>query len=236
MIGTYAGNICSRFEAWQPMSSPATAQSLGEFVVAKVLARCARPGLLAIDLGAGPGELRRHLNLFGCEIIAVDRDPAPYRGKHRVVTQDLNPSEFASELGAGPVHLVVALEVIEHVESAINFLRNSSRLLSPNGVGVITSPHVHSMPARLKFVLASKIRTMDDLSAPTHISLIFSGWLRRQFLPRACLTLRERPFYPPNGYRLSRKPMAWTKRLAANFVPGDAVLGDHPTFVLRAAR
>jgi Methyltransferase domain len=218
------------------MSSTAAAQSLGEFVAAKVLARCARPGLRAVDLGAGPGGLCRRLNLFGCEIIAVDRDPAPYCGKHRFATQDLNPSEFASELGVSPVHLVVALEVIEHVESAINFLRNSARLHSPNGVGVITSLHVHSMPALLKFALASKIRTMDDVSDPTRISLIFSGLLRRQFLPRAGLTLRERPFYPPNGYRLSRKPMAWTRRLAADFVPGDAVLGDHHNFVLKAAR
>ena len=57
---------------------------------------------------------------------------------------------------------------------------------------MITTPNVDSLPARAKFLLTGKIRTMDEFSEPTHISPIFP-WdlLRRQFLRRAGVRLRE---------------------------------------------
>src|SRR6266852_67536 len=81
--------------------------------------------------------------------------------------------------------LVVTVEVIEHVESPIGFLRNIGQLLAPGGVAVITTPNVDSLPARAKFLLAGKIRMMDDNSEPTHISPVFFDLFRRQFLPHA---------------------------------------------------
>src|SRR5260370_23953068 len=71
---------------------------------------------------------------------------------------------FASQLGFASFDLVFAVEVIEHVESPINFLRNIAQLLAPEGVAIITTPNVDSLPARAKFLLAGKLRTMDEHS------------------------------------------------------------------------
>jgi 2-polyprenyl-3-methyl-5-hydroxy-6-metoxy-1,4-benzoquinol methylase len=217
------------------MLGTATPPGLHEFVVANAIARHARAGTRAVDLGAGPGAICERLDSLGCEIVAVDRDPSIYQGKHTFVAQDLNRPDFASHIGVASFDLVVAVEVIEHVESPINFLRNIAQLLATDGVAVVTTPNVDSLPARLKFLLTGKIRIMDEVSDPTHVSPIFSDLLRRQFLPRANLKLSEHLFFPPNGYQLTRKPMASVLRVAAGLFPGDT-LGDHHIFVLRAAQ
>jgi 2-polyprenyl-3-methyl-5-hydroxy-6-metoxy-1,4-benzoquinol methylase len=217
------------------MIGTATARGLHEFVAKNVVARHALPGIRAVDLGAGPGAMCERLHSFGCEVVAVDRDPSIYQGKHRFVALDLNDAAFASQLGIASFDLVLAVEVIEHVESPIGFLRNVAQLLAPGGVAAITTPNVDSLPARVKFLLAGKLRTMDEVSDPTHISPIFSDLLRRQFLPRAGLQLKEHLFFPPNGYQLTRKPIAWTLRLAAAAFSGDT-LGDHHILVLEAAK
>ena len=100
------------------------------------------------------------------------------------VSLDFDHSNFAADLGPGLFHIVTAIEVIEHVESPIGFLRNVRMLLAPGGVGVVTTPNVDSLPARIKFFLVGKIRTMDERGEPTHISPVFFDLLCRQFLPR----------------------------------------------------
>jgi 2-polyprenyl-3-methyl-5-hydroxy-6-metoxy-1,4-benzoquinol methylase len=176
------------------------------------------------------------LHSFGCDVLAVDRTAQGFEVGLPHATVDFDQNDFASELGPASFDLVTAIEVIEHVESPISFLRNIGRLLAHRGVAVITTPNVDSLPARAKFLLTGKIRTMDELSEPTHISPIFWDLLRRQFLTRAALRLREHLLFPPNGYQLSRKPIAWTFRIVAAAFSGDSILGDNHILVLETER
>jgi 2-polyprenyl-3-methyl-5-hydroxy-6-metoxy-1,4-benzoquinol methylase len=223
-------------EKQAPLIPPtSTANGLHEFVGTQVLERYARPGVRAADLGTGPGAMAERLRIMGCEVVAVDRDAKDFAAAVPHVRLDLDQPDFAAQLGCSLFNLVTAIEVIEHVESPINLLRNIRRLLALGGVAVLTTPNVDSMAARSKFLVKGKIRTMDDQSEPTHISPVFLDLLRRQFLPRAGLRLREHFVFPPHGYQLTRKPLAWAFRLASLVFPGDALLGDNHIFVLEMA-
>jgi len=213
----------------------ATPPGLHEFT-ANVIARCARPGARVVDLGAGPGAMGERLRPLGFDILAVDREKAAYHGADRFIALDFNQPAFASQLGFASFDLVFAVEVIEHVESPINFLRNIAQLLAPEGVAIITTPNVDSLPARAKFLLAGKLRIMDEHSDPSHISPIFYDLLCRQFLPQSGLRIREHLLFPPHGYQLSRKPIAWTLSIAATAFGGGTLLGDHHVLVLEGIK
>jgi 2-polyprenyl-3-methyl-5-hydroxy-6-metoxy-1,4-benzoquinol methylase len=207
---------------------------LHDFVVEHVLACFVNPGERAIDLGAGSGLLATRMRLLGWDVTGADRNAAEFKAEIPFQQVDLNNPEFSKQLGEGCFGMVTAVEVIEHVEAPINLLRNARRLLKPGGRVVITTPNVDCVPARVKFLLTEKIRMMDDVSEPTHISPIFWDLFQRQFLPAAGLQILEHHLYPSNGFIGTRRRYSWAMRGLATFLVGQCKFGDNHVIVLQA--
>jgi 2-polyprenyl-3-methyl-5-hydroxy-6-metoxy-1,4-benzoquinol methylase len=218
------------------MPHSTTNSGLHEFVTEHVLLKRVKKGFRAADLGSGPGAMATRLHSLGCLVLAVDRAADDFEADLPHVAVDLNECHFAERVGLASFDLITAIEVIEHLESPIGFLRNVGLLLAEDGVAVITTPNVDSLPARVKFLLTGKIRAMDEFSEPTHISPIFSDLLHRQFLPRSGLRLREHLIFPVRGYQLSRSLVSRAFRIADTFISSRAVRGDNHIFVLQKAR
>lgn len=218
------------------MISTTTNNGLHGFVAEHVLSRYAKSGMRAVDLGTGPGAMAARLQSMGCSVVGADRDATDFAAGLPHVSVDFDQPDFASAIGKNSFQLVTAIEVIEHVESPIGFLRNIGWLLAPGGVAVLTTPNVDCLPARIKFFLQGRVRAMDARGEPTHISPIFWDLLKRQLLPRAGVQLREHLVFPPNGYQLSRKVVAWSVGLAATFFRGEAVRGDNHILVVETIR
>ena len=216
------------------MLETTTNRGLHECVATKVLSRYAGDRVKAADLGTGPGAMAERLKSFGCDVVAADMSANGFQAGVPHVVVNFDQPDFAATLGHKSFGLVTAIEVIEHVESPIGFLRNIGMLLEPGGRAVVTTPNVESLPARVKFLLQGKIRTMDEYGEPTHITPVFSDLLNRQFLKRTKLDLEEHLVFPEKGFQLSRKPVAAVLAAAAKVLPGKFLLGDNHVLVFRA--
>lgn len=188
-------------------------------------------GGCAIDLGAGSGALAVRLRELGFEVIAVDINKERFKADIPFVQLNLNNPDFSS-LGGRVFDFVTAVEVIEHLESPIAFLRHIRSLLKPDGVALITTPNLDNAPSRFRFLLTGKLHMMDE-KVPNHISPIFQDLFIRQYLPRAGLKLVEHHFFPKNGYKVSRKYYSWLLRLLARLLPGNTLFGDIHISVLK---
>ncbi len=90
--------------------STATNQGLHDFVADHVLARYARPGGRAADLG-GPGAMGARLHLLGCEVLAVDRNGNGFEAGLQHASLSPSPGLCASSLSLFPGRLSSATTI-----------------------------------------------------------------------------------------------------------------------------
>jgi len=197
-----------------------------------ILKRYALRGGRAIDLGAGSGALAVRLRELGFEVIAVDVSNERFKADIPFVQMNLN-NPIPCSLEDRGFDFVTAVEVIEHLESPIAFLRYVCSLLKPDGIALVTTPNMDSAPSRFRFLLTGKLHMMDE-KVPNHISPIFYDLFIRQYLPQAGLKLVEHLLFPMKGYKVSRKRYSWVFHLLARLLPGNNLFGDVNVFLLKA--
>ncbi len=104
----------------------------------------------ALDLGAGHGAFSRRLLDAGYDVTACDFDHEGWSVPEvKLLNLNLN-QPFAQRLPE-KYDLVVAIEVIEHLENPCMFLRECLSLLQPKGCMILSLPNILDYDSRHKF-------------------------------------------------------------------------------------
>ena len=188
-------------------------------------------GSTALDLGAGSGALTQRLLAAQFRVTAADIGDA-FSLDTPFVSIDCNDPSFDRALPS-QYDVIASVEVIEHLENPTAFLRCVSRLLTPSGVAILTTPNVENVPARLKFLLGGKVRAMDE-HAPEHVTPIHLDLFFRKIIPVSGLVLADHFVHPKNQFPLTaRGYMSPIFRSLIPFLRGPALTGDCHVFVLK---
>jgi 2-polyprenyl-3-methyl-5-hydroxy-6-metoxy-1,4-benzoquinol methylase len=142
-----------------------------------------------LDYGAGTGDLTRRLlalnrfeSVSAADIMRTGGDPGPVEW----IEQDLNeplPGHDAA------FDLVIAAEVIEHLENPRFMLREIFRLLRPGGTAIVTTPNNQSWRSLIALLFRGHYVAFGDSSYPAHITALLARDLTRIF--------QEAGFPPP---------------------------------------
>lgn len=110
-------------------------------------------GLNVLDAAAGSGYMTEWLAAQGARVTPVDMSEAGWRVPGVPLhAADLNqPLPFETDR----FDAAVSVETIEHLENPFQFLRELARVTKPGGLIVVTTPNVHSIRSRLKYLVCS---------------------------------------------------------------------------------
>jgi 2-polyprenyl-3-methyl-5-hydroxy-6-metoxy-1,4-benzoquinol methylase len=179
----------------------------------------------ALDLGAGAGLTSFRIRESGFHVVAADVNAEQFVPKdiccHKI---DLDqPLPFAE----GEFDLVMALEIVEHLESPRAFLREVARVLRPGGTLILSTPNIVSWQSKWRFLFRSEFTLFFNAStrvrdpfceeASGHISPLLP-WLLDSFLQDAGFEPPSRRFTRCLGIRsrcLAQTVVLQTSRLSA---------------------
>lgn len=167
-----------------------------------------RPRGPLLDIAAGAGYTSAVLRKQGFDVTATEINVDQFLVEGiRVVPADLND---AIPFGDAAFANIVALEILEHLESPKKFLREIARVLAPGGVAVVSTPNITSVRSKMRFVLrnefhlfydtAKRLKDPLDDRAAGHISPL-PLWLIRHFIAEAGLRMRG-PWYTREAFGL----------------------------------
>lgn len=148
-----------------------------------------------LDLGCGSGALSRRLSDAGFKTTSCDIGPESFHAAGDFIKIDLN-GDFARELSYREYDYIVALELIEHLENPLHFLRQLRQLSSPNTRIFISFPNIHMWQAVRSFVQDGTFVNWNVWQyRNTRHCTIMTDWLFEEHLRKTGLRA-DRKYYP----------------------------------------
>ena len=158
------------------------------------------PGARVLDIAAGAGAFATRLRDAGYDVHAndIDQDGWVIRDIPKSAI-DLNlPLHFS--LLDGPYDLIVAMEIIEHLQNPTKLLIDCKNLVKPGGYILFSTPNVLDMDSRFAFLRRGELYHFGPRSyAATGHMTILPCWLLELLFAATGLKVVRREF---GGYHL----------------------------------
>lgn len=151
-----------------------------------------------LDIASGTGAMSRRLIKSGYEnIVANDIDSNSFEAKEVVFTSVNLNNDFSNNFQAHAFDVILAIEIIEHLENPSAFIRECSKTLKKNGLLLLTTPNVlgsESLMLLLKNrgLLYFSAEHYDNLG---HISIL-PDWLLGKHVRKAGLEVVYQGYSP----------------------------------------
>jgi SAM-dependent methyltransferase len=194
---------------------------LHEHVIEQAIAATPNRSASVLDVGCGTGALLVRLRDHGyTQLIGIDISPPEAMPGLRFHALDLDEPRFP--IADQSVDLILAVEVVEHIENVGLFLAEIHRVMTPSGRLLLTTPNVHSVEAKVRLLLTGQLKQFDGIGDPTHIYPVF-GFAFSRLLTRHALRASRSWGFPEDGAsptsRLALRILAAVARLLG--VRGD---------------
>lgn len=117
--------------------------------------------LKILDFGCGQGAFSQRLVDAGMKVDACDIDESQIRANvNRKIKLDLNKdisSNFSEKYD-----ILIALEIIEHLENPWKYLRDCLSLVKDDGIIVLSTPNISSFTSRLRFLMRGTLIAFEN--------------------------------------------------------------------------
>lgn len=168
----------------------------GRSKVVKAIIESYRPEGQALDLGSGPGWFTIVLIENGWDVTCVDGEPSHEQQLRRlnadVIIGDVR--EILAGMEPGQFNMILALEIVEHMEvaSAKALLENIKRLLKPDGVLLVSTPNRMSPIGLKDYYIRELFLRGERWTAwhPNHIH-IYNSWEFKGLLKESGYTVER---------------------------------------------
>lgn len=132
----------------RPIAMPGTHQKFLSFFRDQQESTTAR----ILDVGAGHGAFSKQLHEMGYPVAACDLFPEIFHyDQIECKKVDLTqPFPYSND----SFDILIAIEVMEHINDHENFFREASRILKPGGRLYISTPNILSMKSRIRFLFS----------------------------------------------------------------------------------
>lgn len=178
--------------------------------------------------GAGRGGISVLLKRRGFEITNLDLHPEHFAAEG----MDCQHADFNQPLplASDSLDVVLAVEVIEHLENPWGFLREAIRVLRPGGKLIFTSPNVGSLPSRLLFFRRGLLPYFREESfvGCYHVTPIFP-WAVARWTQTTTARLASISYSRANWPTRNDVPRHWERRWSRwlkRMLPVNALTGE----------
>ena len=174
-----------------------------------------------LDIGCGTGAWLQRLSSIGYyNLCGIDQDVSQFQAVGPTCFQaDMDYDDLGLE--GRKFDLITAIEVIEHLENPGRLFYHVARRLDAQGWFLLTTPNIHSVNCRLRYLITGKLKSFDEKGDPTHIYPVLLTALNR-VLPRYGLRVERQWGYPENGSLVSRPITRLASALFERFLPQEA--------------